>query len=129
MLCCAVLFCDEVLANQPPAPPTDGTGSVRLKMSTMTSTSWKDGNWLLVHKYPRPRNSCQIIVFTSFVTIYYNESGHQVHEYKSLDDLLTTSFACFSPALQSAMKMGEERPWKADGLPHEFPPVVYFKVR
>ena len=71
----------------------------------------------------------QILVINSFVTIYYNESGHQVHEYKSLDDLLTTPFACFSPALQSAMKMGEERPWKADGLPHEFPPVVYFKVR
>ena len=71
----------------------------------------------------------QVVVFNTFVTIYYNENGQQVHEYKTIDDLLTMSFACFSPALQSAMKMGETRPWKADGLPHAFPPVIYFKAR
>ena len=45
-------------------------------------------------------------------------------EYKSIDDLLGMSFACFSGALQQVLQLGATRPWVAYGQEHQFPPMV-----
>lgn len=65
------------------------------------------------------------MVINGFQVCYYNEEGRLVTEFKSIDDLLGTTFACFSSALQEVMQMGASRPWVAYGWPRAFPPMVW----
>ena len=66
----------------------------------------------------------QTLVVNGFQVCYYNEEGRMVTEYKTIDDLLGMTFACFSGALQQVMQLGATRPWVSYGEEHAFPPMV-----